>query len=463
MAGSRLKDFTILVVDDDSLITYSLKELLSLEGYSVKTAQDGETALGMLRAEPCDVLIADVSMPGLSGFDILMAVKEQLPDTIVILITAYGSIEDAVNGIKLGAYEYITKPLNDNEVKVSIERALEQRRLRLENFELKRKLAEKFGFENLVGSDHRMQKIFELISIVADTEATILINGASGTGKSTIARAIHYHSRRKDRPLVEISCGALSENLLESELFGHVKGAFTSAMSDKIGRIEKAKDGTIFLDEIDNLSLRLQAKLLRFLQEKKFERVGSAETTQSNVRVIAAANRDLERCVAQGEFREDLFFRLNVVSIALPPFKDHLSDLPLFVDYFIEKYNKINRRRVRGVSREVMKRMLSYGWPGNIRELENVIERAVILAPGEHITFDLLPEYLRGPVTVASSNGLVQLQVAIEAAEKNAITNALRHFKGNRNKTAEFLEVNRTTLYQKMKRYSLLDVSFKDK
>jgi DNA-binding NtrC family response regulator len=316
MRGKKSKDARILIVDDDPLTRYSLKELLSLEGYPVSAAEDGEKALSMLGSSACDVIITDISMPGLNGFDLLKVVKEKHPESIVILITAYGTIEDAVSGIKQGAYEYITKPLNDDEVLMSIERALEQKNLRLENLELKKKLAEKFQFENLVSNDQQMQKTFDLISIIADTEATILINGASGTGKSTIARAIHYHSRRKNQPLMEISCGALSENLLESELFGHVKGAFTSASSDKVGRIEQAKEGTVFLDEIDTLSLRLQVKLLRFLQDKKFERVGSTETIQSNARVIAAANRDLERCVANGEFREDLFYRLNVVSIS---------------------------------------------------------------------------------------------------------------------------------------------------
>ncbi len=456
------KKAEILVVDDDSLARYSLKEMMSLEGYAVRTAEDGETALAALREAPCDVVITDISMPGLSGFDLLKTVTHKYPDTIVILITAYGRIEDAVNGIKLGAYEYITKPLNDDEVKISIERALEQKNLRLENLELKRRLGEKFRFDNLVGNDHRMHEIFDLISIIADTEATILITGASGTGKSTIARAIHYHSRRKDRPLVEISCGALSENLLESELFGHVKGAFTSAMYEKLGRIEAAKEGTVFLDEIDTLSLALQVKLLRFLQDKKFEKVGGTDTIQSNARVIAAANRDLNECVANGEFREDLFYRLNVMSLHLPPLKERFSDLLPLIEHLIDKYNKINSKKVLAVSDEVMKRLLSHEWRGNVRELENVIERAIILCGGEHITFDLLPEYLRRDTSPISSDGLVPLHFVAEAAEKRAISKTLKHFKGNRNKTADFLEINRTTLYQKMKKFDLLNVNFKD-
>ena len=462
MHAGKSKDAHLLIVDDDPLTRYSLSELLSLEGYPVTGAEDGETALTMLQNTRYDVMLTDVSMPGLNGFDVLKSVKEKYPEIIVILITAYGTIEDAVNGIKLGAYEYITKPLNDDEVMLCIERALEQKNLRLENLELKKRLTEKFQFDNLVGTDTQMHRIFELISVIADTEATILINGASGTGKSTIARAIHYHSHRKDQPLVEISCGALSENLLESELFGHMKGAFTGAFSDKIGKLEKADGGTVFLDEVDTLSLRLQVKLLRFLQDKKFERVGSTDTIQSNVRVIAAANRDLEQCVANKEFREDLFYRLNVVSIQLPLLKERVGDVPMMVEHFIEKYNRINSKQVQDVSGEVMKRLVSHGWPGNIRELENTIERTVILCSGEYITFDLLPDYLREAGNTESSYSLAPLHLAVEAAEKNGISKTLRHFNGNRNKTAELLEINRTTLYQKMKKYGLLDQNFKE-
>ena len=461
MVQDRSKDARILVVDDDSLSRFSLKEMLSIEGYPVSTAEDGEAALDLLKDQPCDVLMTDVSMPGLDGFGLLNAVKEKYPDIIVILITAYGTIEDAVRGIRSGAYEYITKPLNDDEVKVSIERALEQRSLRLENLELKRKLAEKFEFGNLVSRNHRMQKILEVVAAAADSEATILINGASGTGKSTIARAIHYHSHRRDKPLVEISCGALSENLLESELFGHVKGSFTSALNDKVGKFENAQDGTVFLDEIDTLSLRLQVKLLRFLQDKKFERVGSTDTIESNLRVLAAANRDLQQCVADGEFRDDLYYRLNVVSINLPHLKDRLGDLSMLIDHFIEKYNEINRKKVRGVSDEVMKRLLSHSWPGNIRELENTIERAVILCAGEYVTYAVLPDYLREVEESGDSNSLTTLSASVEGAEKRTISKTLEHFKGNRNKTSDFLEINRTTLYQKMKKYGLLGLNFK--
>jgi DNA-binding NtrC family response regulator len=460
MSSKRMNSH-IFIVDDDPTIRYSLKELLSRDGFAVHALKDGQSALQFLKQQLCDVIIADINMPGLSGFELLKRVKEEYPEVAVILITAYGTIQSAVNGIKLGAFEYVTKPLNDEEVKLCIERALEQRNLRHENLELRRQLSDKFGFGNLIGSDPQMQRIFYLLSIVADTEATILISGASGTGKSSIARAIHYHSQRKDRPLVDVSCGALSENLLESELFGHVRGAFTSAISGKVGKIEKAKEGTIFLDEIDTLSLRLQVKLLRFLQDKKFEKVGSAETIQSNVRVIAAANRDLEECVARGEFREDLFYRLNVVKIHIPPLVERLTDIPALIDFFVEKYNRINSKKIQGVTPDVMKRLLSHAWPGNVRELENAMERAVILCHGDFITADLLPDQIRRVTRSESVHTLLPLSAAVEEAEKRMISKSLQHFKGNRNKTAEFLEINRTTLYQKMKKYGLFDVSFR--
>jgi DNA-binding NtrC family response regulator len=448
------KEAHVLIVDDDPLTRFSLKEMLHIEGYSTDTADNGEAALRKLNVHPPDVIVADISMPGIDGFNLLKAVKHQHPETIVMLITGYGTIGDAVKGMKLGAYEYLTKPLNDDEMKLSLERAIEHKKLRLENLELRKKLAAKFSFDSLVGADPRIKKIFEMLATVADSDATVLINGSNGTGKSTIARALHFHSRRGEKPLVEISCGALSENLLESELFGHVKGSFTSASVDKVGKLEKAEGGTVFLDEIDTLSLRLQVKLLRFLQEKKFERVGSTDTIHSNVRVIAAANRDLKKCVEEGEFRQDLFYRLNVISIHLPTLVERVNDIPAFVDFFIEKYNKVNSKAIAGVSGEVLERLLSHDWPGNVRELENVIERAVILSAGEYITSDLLPDYLRDG-NKDSSDGLVPLHVVSEVANKNAIIKALRYFKGNRTRTAEFLGINRTTLYKKMKKYKI--------
>jgi DNA-binding NtrC family response regulator len=454
------KEAHILIADDDALTRYSLKEMLLIEGYSVDTAEDGEKALAKIKSRATDVIIADISMPGIDGFNLLEGVKHQDPESVVILITGYGSISDAVKGMRLGAYDYLTKPINDVEMKILLERALEHKKLRLENQELKRKLADKFQFDGLIGTDSRMKRIFDLLSTVAASDATILISGSNGTGKSTIARAVHYRSRRKEQPLVEISCGALSENLLESELFGHVKGSFTSASADKMGKLEKAEGGTVFLDEIDTLSLGLQVKLLRFLQEKKFEKVGSTDTIHSNVRVIAAANRDLKKCIELGEFRQDLYYRLNVVAVHLPPLVDRLPDVPLFIDHFIQKYNGCNAKTVGGVSGEVLERLLSHDWPGNVRELENVIERAVILSTGEYITSDLLPDYLRDGAP-ESSDGLVPLHVVSEIANKNAILIALRYFKGSRTQTAQFLGINRTTLYKKMKKYGIANGEFK--
>jgi DNA-binding NtrC family response regulator len=451
----------VLVVDDDPLVRYSLSEMLSIEGYPVTAVEDGQAALASFENTPWDLIFTDIRMPGLGGIELLKAIKDKNPETTVILITGYGSIEEAVAGMKLGATEYITKPIDENRVMVILERENEKKRLSLENQELRRRLAEEFQFENVVAIDPQMRKTLDLISVVADTEATILISGESGTGKSTIARAIHYNSSRRDLPLVEISCGALSENLLESELFGHVRGAFTGAVTDKIGRLERAKDGTVFLDEIDTLSLRLQVKLLRFLQDRKFEKVGGTDTIRSGVRVIAAANRDLTKCVEAGEFREDLFHRLNVVAIKLPPLRERLSDIPPLLDHFLEKYNKRNSKHVEGMSNEVMRRLLSHGWPGNVRELENTVERAVILCAGTHVTFDLLPPHLLAEAPVRTQQGLIKLDAAIERAENETLERTLRHFKGNRSKTADFLGINRTTLYQKMKKHGFLEGNFK--
>jgi DNA-binding NtrC family response regulator len=460
MHTEQSRNLDILLVDDDPLVRFSLGELFSLDGYSVEAVENAHSALNAVRSASPEVIITDIRMQGMDGFKLLEMIKGEAPETIVILMTAYATVEEAVSGMKMGAFEYVRKPLDDNRMKTLIKDIFEEKTSRCLGAQRRTGITDIIPLDVIVGNAPKMQQIFEQISVVANTQATILINGESGTGKSTVARAIHLSSSRKNSPLMEISCGALSENLLESELFGHVKGAFTGAMSDKVGKIQEAGDGTIFLDEIDTLSPRLQVKLLRFLQDRKFERVGSTETIQSHARVIAAANRDLRNCVAKAEFREDLFYRLNVVSFHLPPLRDRSIDIPLFLKRFVEKYNAINRRGVHGVTDEVMNRFLSYGWPGNVRELENAIERAVILCTGSYITYDLLPDYLKETEYVETQKGLMRLNVAVEEAEKETLINTLRHFKGNRNKTADFLEINRTTLYQKMKKYGLLDRSF---
>jgi len=449
MAGEN-----ILIADDDPIIRKSLQEMLRLEGYEVDTAVEGGEALKKLGQSGFDVVITDVRMPAVGGFELLSEIKSFSPDTVVILMTGYGSIEDAVNGIKAGAYEYITKPLNDNEIKLVIDRSLEHLRLRKENDNLKRSLGLRFNLNNLLGRDVKMQKVFNLIETVAGTEATVLIHGESGTGKTMVARCIHHNSPRRNAPLVEISCGALPENLLESELFGHVKGSFTGAVATKAGKFEAAKGGTVFLDEVDVLPLLLQVKLLRVLQDRKFEKVGSNETITADVRVIAAANQDLDALIKEGKFRRDLYYRLNVVPVFLPPLHERVGDIPVLAEHFMTKYADRNHRDVLGISQQAVERMCRYSWPGNVRELENAIERAIILSKGQHLTVEDFPDVLQDD-TKANHDvvSVGSLKDELEAAERRIVEAALKRNNANRQRTAAMLGINRTTLYHKMKKY----------
>jgi DNA-binding NtrC family response regulator len=445
----------ILVVDDDPIIRKSLQEMLRLDEYEVETASDGGEALKKLEQSSVDVVLTDVKMPSVGGFELLSKIKSSSPDTVVILMTGYGSIDDAVNGIKAGAYEYITKPLNDNEIKLVIDKSLEHLRLRKENESLKRKLGLRFNLNSLLGSDIKMQKVFSLIETVGGTEATVLIHGQSGTGKTMVARCVHYNSPRRNAPLVEISCGALPENLLESELFGHVKGSFTGAVATKIGKFEAAKGGTVFLDEIDVLPLPLQVKLLRVLQDRRFEKVGSNETITADVRMIAAANQDLEELIQDGRFRQDLYYRLNVVPVYLPPLHERLGDIPVLAEHFVRTYGERNHKDVVGMADEALEMMARYSWPGNVRELENAVERAIILAKGRYITAKDLPEALQDNKGIERDDSakVGPLKGELDAAERAILEKALKQNEWNRHKTAAMLGINRTTLYHKMKKY----------
>lgn len=450
-----------MIVDDEPLVRSSLSELLTLSGYTVSTAGNGKEALELLRDYTADIIITDIKMPEMDGIQLLNQVKKRHPEVPVILITGYGSIDSAVEAMKQGAYDYITKPIVDSEIKIVIERLMQQRQLQEENIRLKEQLSvsQRERFHNIVGKDDKMQKIYNLIEAIINTRATVLIHGESGTGKRLIAHAIHkYNEHERGKPFVEVSCGALTETLLESELFGHVKGAFTGAIKDRIGRFELADGGTIFLDEIDAFSSALQVKLLRVLQEGEFERVGDTKTVKVDVRVIAATNQNLEDLIAEGKFRNDLYYRLNIISIEVPPLREKRVDIPLLVEDFIKKHSKHISKKIEGISDEALSILIDYNWPGNIRELENVIERAIILTKGPIITPEDFPESLSNVKRRVQSfaNDNLKLKDALKSPEKGLITKALESVSWNRNEAARILGINRTTLYKKMIKFGLL-------
>ncbi len=451
-----------MIVDDEPLVRRSLSELLALSGYVVSSAGDGKEALEMLKTYHADVVITDIKMPQMDGIQLLKQIKNTSSDTPVILMTSYGSIENAVEAMKDGAYDYVTKPIVDDEIKIMIERLIKQRRLQEENIELKEQLsvAQRERFHGIVGKSAAMQKIYTLIEAITNTRTTVIIHGESGTGKRLIAYAIHNcNELERGKPFVEVSCGALTETLLESELFGHVKGAFTGAIKDKPGRFELANGGTIFLDEIDAFSPTLQVKLLRVLQEGEFERVGDSKTIKVDIRVIAATNQKLEELIKQGKFRKDLYYRLNIISIELPPLRNRKMDIPLLVADFIKKHKKHINKKIEGVSVETISLLTNYDWPGNIRELENVIERATILCKAPVITPNDLPDFLNNPIEIRKSSNTTEnlkLRNALKNPEKNLILKALETTNGNRNETSKILGINRTTLYKKMQAFGLL-------
>lgn len=449
----------ILLVDDDPIILDSLGEFLLLEGYSVSSAGDFHQAMDLLGTGQFELMITDINMPGVNGMELLTLARQKYPQTVVIMITGYGTIESAVEAIKVGAYDYLTKPIIDDEIRITVERALQQQSLIRENQLLRQQLADRHGMGNIIGQDHKMIKVFELVDAVAQSKTNILISGPSGTGKSMVARAIHQHSSRCSGPFVEISCGALPETLLESELFGHVRGAFTGAVSDKPGKFLAADGGTIFLDEITSAGPALQVKLLRVLQERQFEPVGSNKTVNVDVRVILACNEDLAQQVKAGKFREDLYYRINVVNIPLPRLSQRIGDIPLLARHFLEKFRKQNARHITDITPEAMNYLQRHSWGGNVRELENVIERAVVLSKDQQIDVDDLPaELLDGVQNCPQDLDLTQpvsLKQALEGPEQRIIQQALKASGGNRQMAAKILQINRTTLYKKMKRYGL--------
>jgi len=451
----------ILLVDDDQIILDSLGGFLELEGYDVTTARTIAKAIDCLKASEFNLALTDVSMPTSNGFELLRHVRSNHPDVVVILITGYGTIESAVEAIKLGAYDYLTKPIIDDDVRMAVQRALQQQQLLAENRQLKKALSDRYSFRNIIGQDYRMSKVFDLIDAVADSRSTVLITGESGTGKSLIARAIHAHSPRRDGPFVEVACGALPDTLLESELFGHVRGAFTHAVTDKPGKFAAADKGTIFLDEVATASPQLQVKLLRVLQERRFEPVGSNDTQEVNVRVILATNHDLAEAVREKLFREDLYYRINVVNIGLPPLRERIGDIPLLCEHFLRHYLDGSNKRLEGFTPAAVEQMQRYHWPGNVRELENCVERAVVLCRNTVIDVDDLPPAVVQGASAPTGEMIAEtgltLAEALHGPEKQIISAALAANEGNRQATAKSLGINRTTLYKKMKKYALMD------
>ncbi len=451
----------ILIIDDNPDVLKLIVDILKSNDYEVTAALGGEAGIRELESDYYDLVLTDLIMPEVSGMEVLDHLIAKSPKTMCIILTGHGSIKSSVEAIKKGAFDYITKPVSAGDILISVEKALKFKSLAEENIRLKKELRGQYKYTNLVGTSGAIKKIFDLIEKVADTDGTVLITGASGTGKELIARALHYNSSRSDKPLVVINCGAVPEALLESELFGHEKGAFTGAHKSRVGRFEMANCGTIFLDEIGEMSPALQVKLLRVLQEQKFERVGGTKTIHVDLRIVAATNKNLTTAINKEKFREDLYYRLNVIPIKVPGLKQRKSDIPLLIDHFLKKFQKGKKKKITKFSPEVMDAMYAYDWPGNVRELENVIKRFTILCDNSVVIFDDLPESIREssqsiqPVKEVILEKDLNLNEAVQSYEKRIILEALEQSSWVKSKAAKLLNINRTTLVAKIKKQNL--------
>jgi two-component system, NtrC family, response regulator AtoC len=451
----------LLLVDDEEALREVVAERLAEVGFDVQQASSGETALEKLAEFAFDILLTDLRLPGIGGSDVLQAALERYPDIIAIVITGYGTVKDAVGAIKHGAADFISKPFQFDELVHVIESALEQRRLRSENAYLRAQLEQRYRLDGIIGRSRAMRDLFHLLETVAQSSTTVLITGETGTGKELAAKAIHHNSPRRAQRFVAINCSAIPESLLEAELFGHVRGAFTGAVANRQGRIEQAHKGTLFLDEVGTMAPSLQAKLLRVLQEREFERVGDSHSTKVDVRVIAATNSDLRRMVAEGSFREDLFYRLNVIPVHLPPLRDRREDIPVLVRHFVERFCRdlVPQRTPPTVAQDAMRALMAHAWPGNVRQLENVVERAIALTPGRmQIELRDLPPEIQHQVEVPADLGAwfpeggVDLEAHMSAIELSLIRQSLDRTGGNKRQAADLLRIKRTTLVEKLKR-----------
>jgi len=454
----------VLVVDDEELYRRALERILGRAGHQVITARDASEALSMLASHPIDLVLCDVKMPGISGIELVRQIHDLQPDLPSIVVTGYGSAEKSVEALRAGAFWYLEKPFDQGHLDVVrrlVDQAIEHGRLRTENRRLQHQLEERHQFDNIIGDSPSIRRVLETVAKVADTESTVLITGESGTGKELIARALHYNSRRSNRMMVTVNCGAIPEELLESELFGHVQGAFTNAVRQRQGRFVLADGGTIFLDEIGDMSPTLQVKLLRVLQNRSFEPVGSSKTVEVDVRVVAATNQNLEKLMAEGGFREDLYYRLNVLPIEAPPLRERREDIPLLVRHFLDRTSQEKDSPIESITEEALQQLVAYDWPGNVRELENLVERMILLGSGEEIGTEDLPGAVReaqlptGAPPIVSATGLAFNEV-VAAFETDLIEQALSHTDWNKNRAAKLLSLNRTTLVEKIRKRGIV-------